>query len=204
MKSLFVLAVLAIVMVGATQNSYADPVVFVANLSGPAESPPNASPGTGFARITYDSVAHTLHVQVTFSGLTSGTTASHIHSATAIPGSGTAGVATTLPFFAGFPIGVTSGTYDNTLDLTMLSSFNPAFVTGNGGTAASAEAALAFGLFNDRAYLNIHTTNFPGGEIRGFLVPTPEPATMLLLGTGLAGFALKVRRRRKGIKSGEA
>jgi hypothetical protein len=36
-----------------------------------------------------------------------------------------------------------------------------------------------------RAYLNFHTTQFGGGEIRGTLVP--EPATIVLFGLGLAG-----------------
>src|SRR5947207_10788649 len=131
-------------MAGATQRASADPLVFVAFLSGPAESPPNASPATGFATVTID--GNTMRVQVTFSGLTTGNTASHIHSATAVPGTGTAGVATSVPTFPGFPGGVTAGSYDNTLDLTSLTSYNPAFVTANGGTAASAEAALIAGI----------------------------------------------------------
>jgi hypothetical protein len=79
----------------------------------------------------------------------------------------------------------------------MASSWNPAFIAANGGTPAGAEAALAFGMTTGRAYLNIHTTTFPAGEIRGFLVATPEPTTMLLLGTGLASFGAMVRRRSK-------
>ena len=92
---------------------------------------------------------------------------------------------------------MTSGSYDNTLDLTTSSSFNPAFVTDHGGTLASAEAALAAALAADEAYLNIHTSMFPGGEIRGFLVPIPVPAAMLLFGTGLAGLAgIRLRSKR--------
>ena len=198
MKYLLVLAVLAIVTLGAPQSAKADILVFAAALSGPAEAPPNTSPGVGFTTVTYDNLAHTLRVQVAFAGLTTGTVASHIHSATAVPFTGAAGVATQVPSFVGFPLGVTSGTFDNTLDLTLASSWNPAFIAANGGTTASAELAFVnIGLLQGRAYLNIHTTAFPGGEIRGFLQATPEPTTMLLLGTGLASLGAMVRRRSK-------
>jgi hypothetical protein len=143
--------------------------------------------------VTIDDVANTLEVNVTFSGLLGTTTASHIHCCTADPLTGTAGVATQTPFFVGFPIGVTSGTYDHIFDLTLTSTYNAPFVTANGGTAAGAEAALAAGMADGRAYLNVHTTFRPGGEIRGFLVP--EPATFGLVGLALGSLLLGLRRR---------
>ena len=113
----------------------------------------------------------------------------HIHCcltfpfATGVAAVANVGVATTVPAFPGFPIGVTSGTYDHVLDLTSLASYSSAFVTLQGGTVAGAEAALIRGIVNGETYLNIHTTNFPSGEIRGFLVAAPTPAQLSLLKT---------------------
>src|SRR5207253_692886 len=115
---------------------------YEANLDGPSESPPNASPATGFGDFFYNDAAHTLAINMSWSGLLGTTTASHIHAATASPGTGTAGVATTTPYFTGFPIGVTSGSFNTVLDLTQSSSYNPSYVTANGGTTATAETAL--------------------------------------------------------------
>jgi hypothetical protein len=189
------LAVLALALLGTPRASCADFLVYVANLTGPGESPPNTSPGVGATEVDIDTTAATMRVRVTFSGLTAGTTASHIHSATALPGVGTAGVATTTPTFPNFPLGVTAGAYDQTLDLTQASSYNPAFVTANGGTVAGAEAALLAGIAAGEAYLNIHTTAFPGGEIRGFLQPVPEPSGLALTGIGVLVLTAYAGRR---------
>src|SRR3954467_673499 len=95
-------------------------------------------------------------VNLSFTGLTGTTTASHIHAPVTVPG-GTAGVATQTPTFSGFPLGVTSGHYINTFDMTLTGTWNSAFVTANGGTAAGAEAAFVSAVQNGTAYLNIHS-----------------------------------------------
>lgn len=190
--------------IAPVSQAQAGTLTFSANLTGPNEAPPNASPGTGAALVIYDDIAHTMHLQVSFSGLLGNTTVAHIHSATTLPGVGTAGVATTTPTFPGFPSGVTSGSYNQLFDMTLASSYRAGFITANGGSPATAEIALLDGIKSGKAYLNIHTSAFPGGEIRGFLVSVPEPSSTLgFLALGTLGAGTAIKRKLKSSKSTE-
>src|SRR5439155_21698500 len=168
-----VLVAIAGLMLPATAT-HATPIMFSVNLTGTLEVPPSGSPATGTAEIVIDLATNTMEVDVTFSGLVAGTTASHIHCCLAVPFKTgvNAMVATSVPTFTGFPLGVTSGTYSHVFDLTLASTYNPAFIASTFDPThdvAGAEAALVAGIEAGESYLNIHTTAFPGGEIRGFL-----------------------------------
>lgn len=180
----------------------ASAAIFVYNvvMDGASEAPANASPGVGAGAVTIDDVLKTMRVQFSFSGLTGTTTAAHIHCCTSTAGAGTAGVVTTTPSFIGFPLGVTFGSMDQTYDMTLASSYRAGFLTANGGSTAVGFAVLLAGAEAGQAYLNIHTSLFPGGEIRGFLVPAttvvPLPAGAVLMLGGLVGMGAVLRRRK--------
>jgi CHRD domain/PEP-CTERM motif len=178
-------------------SANADIIVFSGTFSGLQEFPPNASPGTGLVTVTVDDVLNTMTVDAAWANLLAPTTVAHIHCCAPL-GAG-AGVATSVPTFPGFPAGVQSGTYNATFDMTLASSFNPAFVTAQGGTTASAFNALLNGMLTSNAYFNIHTSQFPGGEIRAQLSPVPEPSTWAMLLFGFAAVGLTFRRARRKV-----
>lgn len=132
-----------------------------AHLNNAQEVPPtpNKSPGTGVADLTLDTLTGQLGGSLSFSGLISPVTNAAIHGPA--PAGAFAGVVALLP---GFPLGTTAGTY---------ASFNLVPLL----TPSQVQAMLL-----DLCYLNLHTSIFPGGEIRGQLLVSPIiPALELLL-----------------------
>ncbi len=172
MKRVFAIAAASLALLAST-SAAAVTITYNVVLSGTESVPVNVTTAFGNATVTVDDVADTVSVILSWAGLTGGNpSAAHIHCCV----DPTANGPVVIPF-TGFPT-TTSGTYSNTF--TNISAAN----------IAGIEAGLA--------YINIHNTVFPGGEIRGDILavsPVPEPESVSLLLAGLAAVGLYRARR---------
>ena len=172
-------------------HAMAHEAIYYGTFSGSQEVPSTTSFGSGHAKVTIDLDTATMLVECDFVGLTGNVTASHIHFGNG-PGTN-GGVATPLPSFPAFPQGGKFGTYSQSFDMSLASSYNPAFITNNGGSVGTAYNAFLTKLAEGKGYWNVHSSSWTGGEIRANLTAVPEPATMMAVGAG----ALALIRRKK-------
>lgn len=167
--------------------------VATAMLNGGNQRPtPNASPAIGSAMITYETAQDDLLYTVTFSGLMAPATAAHIH----IGGSNATGPVV-LPFTNQGPPSATSGTFSGTL--------TNADIVNSGTSGLTDISQIAAQIFAGNAYINIHDSAFPSGEIRGQWVVAeannaPEPSSIALIsvalvGSGIYGLQRKISSR---------
>lgn len=131
---------------------------FSASLSGANEVPPINTAGTGNFEMAIQQ--GTITFSLTFSDLSSSLTVAHLHFA---PSKVAGGVMIFLCGGGGQAAcpAATSGSITGTI--------TAANVTGPGsqGIAAGDLDSALEAVREDLAYANMHTTNFPGGEIRG-------------------------------------
>ena len=113
---------------------------FKADLSGASEVPPVTTAGKGTATAALDTAAKTLNWTVTYSGLSGPLTAGHIHGPAA-PGA----------------------------NASVLVPFSGSLASPIKGSATLTDAQVS-DLEAGRTYINLHTADNKGGEIRGQLV----------------------------------
>jgi len=166
-KLILALASIIALSLGTAQAQW----IFQANLTGLGENPPNGSPATGLCTLTLNAAETQITVDLSWFGLTAPATASHIHG----PGGAGTNAAVIFPF-SGVPAATAGSIPEQTFAIT---------------------AQQVTWLFDGYLYANVHTSTFPGGEIRGQLLLVPEPAAASLIALAAVPAIWRLRRARR-------
>jgi hypothetical protein len=154
---------------GTTPPPVSKIITFTGDLKSSNENPTNTSQGTGTFTITLDTSTNLLTWDVQVNGLTTNINNGHIHG----PAAAGVNAGVILNFnpaassgipgstFSGF--GTTAGRAQGSLTLTSAVVFR---------TDANGDSLKKW-LLNGQAYVNVHTTQNPGGEVRGQVVKLP-------------------------------
>ena len=152
-------------------------MLFQATLTGAQEVPAVPTPAIGFVTVLLNDAENMLTINLSFSGLLFPQIAAHIHGL-APPG-------------VNAPVRI----IPPSLPLGPLVDFDILIPYLLATLPLLTRAAFVQGMKDGLTYFNVHSTMFPGGEIRGQLQLVPEPATLFLLGSGLAGLGIAAWRR---------
>jgi len=147
---------------------------FVSFLNGAQEAPtPRVTPAFGNGTVMLNAERTQITINLTFQGLLAPITVAHIHDGA---------------FGVSGPV---------ILDIRSLMTLSPDLTAGSILNATlNVTQAQANVLLAGNGYFNIHTSVYPGGEIRGQINVVPEPGSYFLMATGLGGLMLVARRRR--------
>jgi hypothetical protein len=166
-SSLFLLATFVVTSSVSAANFY-----FQANLDGLQEVPPNASPAYGLVDLTLDDTTGAWTITTgTYQDLLGGINGAAIH------GPANPGV--------------------NAAIITNLTMDTPGAATGTVSGNGVFTPSQVLDLQAEKYYVNLRSSVFPSGEIRGQLLLVPEPSTFVLAGFGIVGFGVLKLRRRK-------
>lgn len=167
-------AAVAVAVAAASASSAQAQTSFISFLNGAQEAPtPRVTPAFGNGTVLLNAARTQITINLTFQGLLAPITVAHIHN-------GAVGISGPV-----------------IIDIREFMTISPDLRSGSimnavlNVTSAQADILLA-----GNGYFNIHSTQFPAGEIRGQINIVPEPSTYLLMATGLGGLVLMARRRR--------
>jgi hypothetical protein len=142
-------------------------------LNGYNEVPPVFTTGTGTLNLRISSDGSSISYVLSFSGLSSGVTQAHIHFGERPVNGGTIVYLcdNTGKAPSGVPACPNSGTVTGTIMATDVDPSGDPEPTDAQGITPGNFAGLIGAIENGEAYTNVHTDNFPSGEIRGWLQP---------------------------------